>query len=383
VDAYFSLNYNFTKPQEGKNGLVRAYDTANGFALAWAGVDVSYPAEPVGGTISLRFGPSAQRYNSSCYSGTGKCDSSYDLQYVKQAFASWRPGGADGAISFDFGKFDTIYGAEVAESQNNVNYTRGLLYWLGQPLFHTGLRVNAEISEQLTLRGLLVNGWNNTIDNNFGKSLGAQVTYHVPNDAGSDLFSVSLGYLGGPERDDIAEVTCPPGTTFDAKATTGCSTLVGSPGGNGVVDRDTSNTKGLRHLIDLVLTADPTEALHLVLNADVGFERVRQATDLSSFESAEWWGVALAGRYAFTGAFGVGARGEYYRDDDGLTTGFAPNAVDLVSGTLTLDFLPTDNLILRLDGRMDWANFKIFDDALRDKAGSQITTTLGVVATTN
>ena len=75
-------------------------------------------------------------------------------------------------MSFDFGKFDTIYGAEVAESQDNLNYTRGVVYWFTQPLFHTGLRVNAELTDELMLRGLLVNGSNNTIDNNVGKNLG-------------------------------------------------------------------------------------------------------------------------------------------------------------------------------------------------------------------
>ena len=43
------------------------------------------------------------------------------------------PGGKGSPITLDFGKFDTIYGAEVAESQDNINYTRGVLYWFGQP----------------------------------------------------------------------------------------------------------------------------------------------------------------------------------------------------------------------------------------------------------
>ena len=38
----------------------------------------------------------------------------------------------------DLGKFDTPYGAEVAESHLNMNYTRGLLY-ASQPVFHTSI----------------------------------------------------------------------------------------------------------------------------------------------------------------------------------------------------------------------------------------------------
>jgi len=58
VDTYFNLNFNFPRPQTGTN-LGRAFDVSNGFALHWAGLNVSYAADPVGGTVGLRFGPGA------------------------------------------------------------------------------------------------------------------------------------------------------------------------------------------------------------------------------------------------------------------------------------------------------------------------------------
>lgn len=158
VDAYGSVNWGFPKPQKGPNEVTRAYDTTNGFALSWIGVDASYAPDPVGGTISLRLGPTADTY--------AGADADHDLENVKQAFASWKPGGADSPVTLDFGKFDTIYGAEVAESQDNLNYTRGVVYWLGQPLFHTGLRGTFELMPELSVKTLVVNGWNNSLDNN-------------------------------------------------------------------------------------------------------------------------------------------------------------------------------------------------------------------------
>ncbi len=95
------------------------------------------------------------------------------LSNVKQAFATWKPGGKGSAVALDFGKFDTIYGVEVADSQYNINYTRGVVYWFAQPAFHTGFRLNADLSDAFTLKALLVNGYNNSIDNNFGKTPGA------------------------------------------------------------------------------------------------------------------------------------------------------------------------------------------------------------------
>ena len=380
-DAYFGWNYNSPKPQTSGNGVDRAYDTANGFALAWAGLDVSHAAEPIGGTLSLRFGPSAQRYNSSCLSG--KCDADYGLQYVKQAFASWRPAGP---VTIDFGKFDTIYGAEVAESQDNMNYTRGVLYWLGQPLFHTGLRVNAELSHNLGLRALIVNGWNNTIDNNTGKTFGVQFIAHAPRTDSHEWISAALGYLGGPERDDTLAVNCGAGQVFDATSTTGCSTGTGSTT-TGTIDRPTSNTKGWRHFIDLVVTSDPTDSLHLALNADLGVESVRDAVDPTAFSSQSWLGAMLGARYLVTEKFALAGRGELYKDRHGITTGSVNGIpiqdVVISTGTLTVDYLPTKNLMLRLDNRWDHATKEIFPKGVRDLKGDLVTTTLGVVVTTN
>jgi hypothetical protein len=381
VDTYASFNYNFPKPQSGKNRL-RQFDTSNGFALSWVGVNASYPADPVGATISLRFGPTANAIAAGCFSA-GSCDSDYGLSNVKQGFVSWKPGGADSSITLDIGKFDTPFGVEVAESHLNMNYTRGMLF-ASQPLFHTGLRANFVVADPFDFRILAVNGWNNSVDNNVGKSLGAQATFHVRNADGSDVLTASLGYLGGPERDDTEVITCNAGEEFDASSDSGCVAATGpAPELSGRVDRGSSNTEGLRHLIDLVVTADPIEQLHLALNADFGHETTRSTDDPSKFDSASYYGVMLAALVAVVEQFGVAARGEYFHDPQGFISGYSDVEMNLVSGTLTLELLPADFLTLSLDNRLDWASKQIFDKDLRDKGGYQFTTTLGVVAHTD
>ena len=392
ADAYYSLNYNFPKPQVGGQDVDRAYDSTNGFGLAWAGIDISHTADPVGGTLSLRFGPSAKRYNSSCFSA--KCDADYGLENVKQAFASWRPGGEGSPVTLDFGKFDTIYGAEVAESQDNINYTRGVLYWLGQPLFHTGVRLNAELGRFFNARALIANGWNNSVDNNAGKSFGVQFTAHAPRGDGHDLIAAALGYLGGPERDDYLVTQCPAGSNFDVNSSTLCTAGNGTVS-SGTIGRSSSDSKGWRHFIDLVVTADPIDALHLVANADLGLERVRDAADSSSFGSEKWWGAMLGARYLISHAFAIGARGEYYHDTRGLTLGsvFTDRAAQtdaipipedtIFTGTLTLDYVPTRNLMIRLDNRIDHSSSQIFPKSIRSFSGNLVTSTLGVVVSTN
>jgi len=383
IDAYLSVNYNLPKPQTGLNGQ-RAHDTANGFALSWAGVNASYPADPVGATLSLRFGPTAEQIAGGCFGPTTTaCDSEFGLEFLKQGFASWKPGGADSKVTLDFGKFDTPYGVEVSESHLNLNYTRSFLYTLAQPLFHTGLRVGVAPAEAFDFKVLAVNGWNRSVDNNIGKTFGVQGTFHVPGAEGGDVLTASLGYMVGPERDDTVVVECPAGEKFAPDARTGCVADAGSAGESGTVDRASSNTEGLRHLLDLVVTANPIEQLRLVLNANYGLEMQRNEQALTTFDSKSYWGVLLGGRVAVFDSFGIAARGEYFSDLDGLATGKAGNEVNLASGTLTLELLPADFLTLRLDNRLDYSDRTIFTKEIRGETGYQFTTTLGVVAHTD
>jgi hypothetical protein len=386
ADAYFSLNYNFPKPQSGRN-LLRQFDSTNGFALSWVGVNASYPADPVGGTISLRFGPTARAIGNSCFArDSSKCDAGQGIENVKQAFASWKPLGGDSSFQLDLGKFDTPFGAEVAESHLNMNYTRGMLF-ASQPLFHTGLRASFALGDAVDFKLMAVNGWNNSIDNNVGKSLGAQVNFHVKGSEDQDLLTASVGYMGGPERDDVDTITCEATQHFDPASPSGCAVGTGGET-SGSVDRATTNSKGLRHLIDLVIAVNPIERLRLLLNADLGIESTRDSADPSQFNSAKYFGVMLGARVAVVDEFGVALRGEYFKDERGFLVSQYPGyEMNLFGGTLTLDYLPSDFLTIRLDNRLDWADRQIFPTGVRDNpndlTGTQFTTTLGVVAHTD
>jgi hypothetical protein len=394
ADGYFGLDFNFPKaPGQARVNPIRAYDRNTGFSLSWVGLDVQKAAEPVGGAISLRFGPTAQRLASDACIDGDTCDgsSSIGLSFVKQAFASWKPGGTGSSVTLDFGKFDTPYGAEVAESQYNINYTRGALYWLGQPAYHTGLRVGIDASRNFNLKLLAVNGWNRTVDNNSGKTFGLQGTLRVPKAAApdEDMLSVALGYMVGPEHGDSTTIVCGPGTSFDPDTNpdTGCVPDMGSPGGSGVVDRGSANSKGLRHFLDLTLVAQPTDTLKLLLNGSLGIDKVRDGADIGSFVSKTWYGIMAGARVSVAPQFGLAGRVEYYGDPDGFTTGEAITlGQDLryVTGTLTVDYAPTEHMILFLDGRLDWASKQVFPKSAHDHdVGTDVSATLGAVVTTN
>lgn len=373
ADAYGSINYNFPKPQRNANRF-RAFDQHAGFALGWVGADVSYDPEPVGGLVQLRWGPTARRH--------GGPDADHGLEFIKQAFASFRPGG--GRFTFDFGKFDTIYGTEVAESQDNPTYSRGLLFWLAQPRFHTGLRATWEVSDAVALRVLAVNGWNNSVDNNVGKSFGAQIGY-TP----TRRFALRLGWFGGPEQDDTLTITCPAGQAYSPDAQ-GCAESAdpeASVPAEYTVDRGGANElSAFRHLIDLVVTFAPVENLALSLNADYGTEKRRDPFTTGT-ERLEWYGAALTARWALTATWALAGRGEYLHNPD--IAAAERDELGLVSGTLTLEAKPSDSLIIRLEQRGDLATGgdsrserQLFARRVRDETSQQLTTTLGVVVTT-
>jgi hypothetical protein len=382
VDAYANVNWAFPKPQNssGANPVTRAYDTTNGFALSWVGVDASYAPDPVGGTINLRLGPTATIY--------AQDDANHGLENVKQAFISWKPGGGESAVTIDFGKFDQPHGAEVPDSQYNMNYTRGVLYWLAQPLFHTGFRFGFELMDELTLKAFVVNGWNRSVDNNIGKTYGLQALI-TP----SKALAVSASWMGGPEQDDVVTIECDPDFAYDPTVGA-CASSPGAPGGPELVDRGGANDfDAWRHLLDLVITVTPVETLSLIANADYGWEGVREGTN-DEPTTKKWYGAMLGARLQLDPVWAVAGRGEYYMAPDGhMPTLTAPGGetiedLAIATGTLTIEAKPTDNLILRLEGRGDFVvdgspTQEIFQESVRDRSDMLLTTTLGVVVTTN
>ncbi len=385
ADAYANVNWGFPKPSS-YSPPTRHFDGAQGLNLSWVGLDAAYAPEPVGGAVSLRFGPSAER--------EARSDADAGLQNLKQAFVAWRPG--SGSVTLEFGKFDSFVGAEVAESQDNPTYTRGLLWTFAQPHFHTGLRASFELLPELTLAAMVVNGWDRSVDNNVGKTFGLGLRVNP-----SDAFSASLAYIGGPEQTDTTEVSCAAGTAYDPAQGT-CAQQAGAPAQTQVVDRGGANDfDAFRHLIDLTLSLEPTESLSLVLNADYGVEGVRPVD--TSIEATtvtqKWYGASLVGRMQLNETWAVALRGEYFKDADGRvfeyplpgTTaegGKVLDDVELASGTLTVEARPTENLILRLENRGDFAlgaspDKNIFREKVRDTSDKAFTTTLGVVVTTN
>jgi hypothetical protein len=296
--------------------------TENGFSLSFLGVDATYDAGEIAATGSLRFGPSVPEFYAL---DTGP----FGIDNIIQAYLTWRP--LEG-LSLDFGQFGTPFGAEVAESYVNLNYSRGGLYYAMQPFWHTGLRAAYAFSDMFTLKALVVNGVNNISDD------------------------AALGFSDNDAPMFGLQAVVTPTDTFSIAA-----------GGLYALDPET-NFSGFDRFLDLVATLS-LDDLTVIFNADYN-QNTDQDTDGDgqTDDSTSFYGLSLQGGYRFSHLFGIALRGEYLSDNDNaLYAGLDPTANDVAiqTGTLTLDFRPipdADNLIIRLDNRIEHANAKIYYD---------------------
>lgn len=305
VDIDFEHNLN--RPASRMSGL-RAFDApADQFSLNLAELVLDKPARAddgrLGFRVALGFGEAMETMKAAAPGDPGL------TRFLKEAYLSYLAPVGSG-LTLDVGKFVTPMGAEVIETQDNWNYTRGLLFTYAIPFDYFGLRAKYAIGSQYSLAGYVVNGWNNVVDNNRGKTLGASFGW-TP----SKKFSLMQSYLAGPEA----------------------------------CDRDGA----WRQLSDTVASFNPTQKLWLMLNYDYGHDHAWTASRAPVF----WTGVGGYARYVFNPRYTVAARYEYFDDHDGFTTGTAQHLNEI---TGTVERILARRLLTRLEVRRDLSSAPVF-----------------------
>ena len=300
----------------GQGASLRA---ENGFSLAFLGLDARYDDGHIGAVGSLRFGEGAKIYH---YKSEGESDFDFGVDHIYEAYALWRP---HASLELDAGLFLSPFGVEVYESWRNPNYTRGAVANYGQPTWHTGFRAQWRPTNELGVLGFVANGSNIVSETQERSGLdqsptvGAQASY-TPN----ELLSFALGGL-------VA------------------------------VDGDSNGDSGYD------VFADAVAALHLGdLTAWLNTDLIVTQGGAPSGADRYCWGAALIADYRVTERLGIGARGEYLRDDADYGGG---DQWDLLTGTLTFDVqltAPGDAgddsplLVLRWENRWEQSNQDIF-----------------------
>jgi hypothetical protein len=246
---------------------------------------------------------------------TNRCVSDFD-RYVQHASLSYvAPIGR--GLRFDIGKFVTHIGGESLESIKNHNYSRAFFFTYAIPFQDLGVRVRYDWTDTVYTEFYVLNGWNVTADNNKAKTFGPSIGW-----APSPQFSVTFNYLVGNEQNDNDKMF-----------------------------------KNLRQIFDAQINFSPVEGLNFHLNLDYGMED----NAIAGIQNAQWGGVTGWVRYKVTDVLEPTLRVEWYRDDDGFTTGVVQT---LVGVTLTVNYKigigKFGNILLRPEYRFDHSNEDFF-----------------------
>ena len=317
VDVYYDFYSTKT------DGQYRNFDTKhNQFAMTMAQVWLAKaPSESsrVGFKFKLNFGPASSNFIHAFEPGGTPYNN------IQEAYISYLAPVGKG-LQLDAGVFVTPHGAEVIEAKDNANYSRGLLFALAIPYYHSGVRMSYAAADKVTVMAGITNGWNNIVDNNTGKTVVGGVTIKP-----TSAVSIVGQYMTGPEK--------------------------------------TGTNDDWRHLFDGIVTAAVNDKMTFTANYDYGREKFGTS-------SVSWQGLAAYLKMQATPTVAFTPRFEFFNDADGFATGQAQKLKEL---TGTLELKAADNLQWRLEFRRDWSDQDVFVNSKGDAKGYQSSVGFGLL----
>lgn len=313
---YGSYQYNFNDPESDSNTLRSLDPEDNNFTFDLFQLSIGKQGpDGLSFFTKLDFGKTASRIPSD-WNGDGAFDNSEETNdfEVQNAYINYAPEWAGGA-SATFGKFVTLLGSEVIEAPLNPNFTRSFSFGFSIPFTHTGLLFNVPVNELAAVNLGVVNGWDNVVDSNDGKTFLGNIAL-TPMEG----LAIYLNGVAGPEKPDTDD--------------------------------------GIRGVFDLVVaySADP---LLVNLNFDYGSEGSAAADG----GSATWVTFSGIVGVTLTEVAGIPAglflRGEIFDDQDGVRTG---TEQELYGVTVTAKYFASDHLTFWLEVRTDGSDKDPFID---------------------
>jgi len=316
VDAGYE--HNFNQPN-GNVNVFRAWDQ-DGFQLTQGNLHIERDGT-VGFVTDINFGQvanaisSVTNYSNSAHVGNQFVD---PTQYYLTYTAPFGSG-----VSFEAGRFVTLLGAEIIPVYNNQNFneSRGLLFNLGEPLTHTGIRASYTFNDYVSATGGLNNGWDDPAStSNGGPNVEGELTLNTKDKS----LALVINGIFGPNVQPSNTASIPPG-----------------------------KTKSNQELgaIDPILTWKPAFVPNLTLQAEYLY--ASQDGPAINGHSATWQGAAGYVVYDWTPAVESATRAEFFDDMDGARTNGEAQTLWELTQTISYKIPEVTGLIARLEYRHD------------------------------
>jgi hypothetical protein len=319
VDAGYE--HNFNQPN-GNTNLYRAWDQ-DGFQLTQGNLHIEKDGT-VGFVTDINVGQVAESINGSTnYSNSPNDKGNGRFIDPTQYYLTYTAPIGSG-ISLQAGRFVTLLGEEIIPTyqSQNFNETRSLLFTLGEPLTHTGIRASYTFNDYVSATGGLNNGW----------------------DSGTGLNN------GGPSYEGEIIV-----------GTKDKNLLLTVNGIYGPNQLDHSNS--YRGAIDPILTYKPSFIPNTTLATEYLYASDTRggAGPTNSAElghSATWQGFAQYIVYDWN-AWEFATRGELFDDEDGERSGTHQTLWEITQ-TFTYKVPDVTGLLVRAEYRHDQSNEHVF-----------------------
>lgn len=295
VDGYYGYDFNHANGNN-RQPFLYSHGRQNEFTINQGLIGVRYDDGKVRGAVGLHAGS----YVSANYAAEDPV-----LKHVYEACAGFRP---FAKAWLDLGIFASHIGFESAISKDNWTLTRSVMAET-TPYYESGARFTYEVGPTLTLTALVLNGWQNIRETNQAKALGTQIQWKP-----SDKILINSSTFYGNEQPQ-----------------------------DSLVRR--------RYFHDFYITYAASGRTSLVLVFDVGKQR-----GVGSEKYDTWHTAAVFVKQKLADKLSATVRGEYYYAERGvIIRSIMPRALDqdfrVAGGSLNLDYLPTNNVAFRVEGR--------------------------------
>ncbi len=346
LSGWFQNSYNadFSYPADGSSFGITPNSSSNRWLFEQLYFILENPLEQndqfnMGFRVDNLFGSDWQQFHLKGFFDHAFAPGTFGYQLTQAYGQVYFPNVPGESLSILGGLFYSLAGFEDGPAVGRPLLSGSYLFSYAHPYMHIGVLSSWKLTENFTWYNGVVNGWDQWVYSRSPWSYHGGFDWDFNHEKTNLAFSVNAGprwFFPGYEA--IVHAT-PSGQ-------------VALP----VFPRGTTGTPAINSpttLLTWVLTHEWTDRLTMVVETDQGWQSGVPGTSLNGgARTASFYGLAGWLLYHFTDTVTGVWRGEVYRDNNGVTTGFADTFFESTVGAI---WKPCRYLWIRPEARYDWS----------------------------